>query len=98
MAKIISVIVSGNPDSNSGFNKLVLYNNPNFDIEDKNCIRNLKFSGGCNGNLTAIGRLCEGMPKEKAMQLLSGVRCGLKPTSCTNQFARMLRSIENGKK
>lgn len=35
MAKIISVIVSGNPDSNSGFNKLVLFNNPNFDIEDK---------------------------------------------------------------
>ena len=38
MAKIISVIVSGNPDSNSGFNKLVFYNNPNFDIEDKNYV------------------------------------------------------------
>jgi len=34
MAKIISVIVSGNPDSNSGFNKLILFNNPNFDIAD----------------------------------------------------------------
>lgn len=65
-----------------------------FDIDDKNCIRNLKFSGGCNGNLTAIGRLCEGMPKEKAMQLLSGVRCGLKPTSCTDQFARALQRLK----
>ena len=65
-----------------------------FDIDDDSCIHNLKFSGGCNGNLTAIGKLCEGLKMEKAIELLSGIRCGSKPTSCTDQFARALQRLK----
>ena len=32
-----------------------------FDVDGENCIHNLKFHGGCPGNLTAIGKLVEGM-------------------------------------
>ena len=62
-----------------------------FDLED-NVVKNLKFTGGCPGNLQAIGKLVEGMPATEAIAKLSGIRCGGKPTSCTDQFAQSLRS------
>jgi len=30
-----------------------------FDIEDK-IVKNIKFTGGCNGNMQGMARLCEG--------------------------------------
>ena len=48
--------------------------------------------GGCNGNLQDIGRLAEGRSAEELIDLLEGVHCGFKPTSCPDQFANALRN------
>ncbi len=54
-------------------------------------LRIVTFEGGCDGNGKALGRLLAGMSIEKAVELLSGVDCGGKGTSCADQLARGLR-------
>ena len=41
----------------------------NFDLED-NKLHNVVFTGGCNGNLKAIGKLVEGMDADQVIALL----------------------------
>lgn len=55
---------------------------------DGDFIRNIRFTGGCNGNLKAIAKLCEGMKAEDIAAKLLGNTCGGKPTSCADQLAR----------
>lgn len=54
-------------------------------------VYNVKFVGGCDGNLKAIAKLVEGMPTEKVIKLLLGNTCGSRPTSCADQLARALQ-------
>ena len=61
-----------------------------FDIVDGK-VHNVRFTGGCNGNLQGIGRLIEGMDVHEAISRLEGVRCGMKPTSCPDQLACALK-------
>ena len=63
-----------------------------FDVEDGK-VRNVKFLGGCNGNLQGIGALIEGMEIDEAISRLSGIRCGFKNTSCPDQLAQALESL-----
>ena len=53
--------------------------NIEFDIED-NKVKNVHFTGGCNGNLQGIARLVE------------GIHCGFKATSCPDQLAQALKT------
>ena len=53
-------------------------------------VYNVKFLGGCPGNLQGIAKLVEGMPADEVVKRLSGVRCGGKPTSCPDQLAKAL--------
>lgn len=64
--------------------------NLDFEIEG-DIVKNVQFSGGCNGNLKAISTLVEGMPVEEVTKKLSGISCGMKSTSCTDQLAAALR-------
>ena len=65
-----------------------------FDIDDEGRLRNVVFTGGCNGNLKGIGALTEGMKAEEAAEKLTGIRCGFKNTSCPDQLAKAIRSID----
>lgn len=56
-------------------------------------IYNLHYIGGCNGNLFAIGALLEGATAEFALERLSGINCSGRGTSCSDQFARVLRYV-----
>lgn len=68
-----------------------------FDIED-GVVRNVRFEGGCNGNLKGIGAIVDGMKVEDVINKLSGIRCGFKSTSCPDQLAQALReATRNGK-
>ena len=49
-------------------------------------VRNLRFEGGCTGNLQAIGILLEGMAIEDVIAKLRGNQCQ-NGTSCTDQLA-----------
>lgn len=57
-----------------------------FSIED-GILSDIKFVGGCDGNLKAISKLAEGMEAEKVALLLRGNTCGFKSTSCGDQLA-----------
>ena len=59
---------------------------------DGNVITNVSFTGGCNGNLKAIPRLVDGLTVEEIEKKLSGVLCGLKPTSCADQLVQACKA------
>ena len=62
------------------------------DLElDGNVVHNVKFTGGCNGNLQAIPKLVEGLTVEKKKKKIGGIRCGGRPTSCGDQLANACR-------
>ena len=61
-----------------------------FEIED-NIVKNVQFIGGCNGNLKALATLVEGMPVDEVTKKLSGISCGMKTTSCSDQLATALK-------
>lgn len=59
-----------------------------FDIDESGVITNVKFYGGCNGNLKAIGKLVNGMTADRISEILSGNTCGMRSTSCADQLAK----------
>lgn len=56
-----------------------------------NIITNVKFYGGCNGNLQAIPILVDGMTVEEIEAKCSNIHCGPRPTSCADQLAHAVR-------
>lgn len=52
---------------------------------------NVKFEGGCHGNTQGVAALVEGMEASEAIRRLSGIRCGMKSTSCPDQLANAIR-------
>ena len=57
-------------------------------------IDSVEFIGGCDGNLKAIGRLVKGHDVKEIADLLEGNTCGRRDTSCADQLAKALRTIE----
>ena len=66
-----------------------------FDL-DAGTIHNIAFIGGCNGNLKAISKLCEGMEADKLVSILKGNLCGRKSTSCADQLAIVVQQAMQG--
>ena len=61
-----------------------------FDIEN-GIISNVKFEGGCNGNLKAISRLVDGKNAEEISAVLAGNTCGMKNTACADQLSKAIK-------
>ena len=57
---------------------------------DGDRIADVKFIGGCHGNLQGVSALVRGMSVSEAMERLNGIRCGTKDTSCPDQLCRAL--------
>ena len=62
-----------------------------FGLEDGK-VHDLRFVGGCDGNLKAIGKLLEGHDAAEAIRLLKGNDCGGRGTSCADQLALALEA------
>ncbi|MBO5999695.1 MAG: TIGR03905 family TSCPD domain-containing protein [Lachnospiraceae bacterium] len=60
-------------------------------VDENHIIREVQFTGGCNGNLQGVSRLVTGMKAEDAIERLEGIRCGFKPTSCPDQLSKALK-------
>lgn len=56
-------------------------------------LKGVKFYKGCPGNLKAMALLLEGMKVADAAARLKGITCGDKPTSCSDQLARVLEKL-----
>lgn len=63
-----------------------------FDIDENNKLHNVVFTGGCNGNLKAIGKLVEGEDADIIANKLEGNICGWKSTSCADQLSKAIKS------
>jgi uncharacterized protein (TIGR03905 family) len=61
-----------------------------FDL-DGDRVRNIEFTGGCNGNLKAIQKLVDGFTVEQISAQLGGILCGRRPTSCGDQLAKAVQ-------
>ena len=59
---------------------------------DGDVVKNVSFTGGCNGNLKAVSKLVEGHTVDYIESILGGNTCGFKPTSCADQLARAVRA------
>ena len=62
-----------------------------FDLTDGK-VSGVRFYGGCDGNLKAIGKLVEGKDASEIAKLLKGNICGNKTTSCADQLALALEA------
>ncbi len=60
-----------------------------FDVTPDLKLTNVKFIGGCSGNLQAISRLVNGMPIDEVITVLKGIKCQ-SDTSCGDQLAKAL--------
>ncbi len=56
-------------------------------------VTDVKFIGGCSGNLQGISKLVEGKPIDEVIALLSGIKCRAN-TSCPDQLATALREYK----
>ncbi|WP_165060416.1 TIGR03905 family TSCPD domain-containing protein [Adlercreutzia sp. ZJ154] len=61
---------------------------------DGDVLRNVRFTGGCDGNLRAISKLVDGMPVDDVASLLEGNTCGPKSTSCADQLAQAIKQAK----
>ena len=59
---------------------------------DGHIVKDVKFTGGCNGNLKAIPKLVQGLTVEQVEEKLSGISCCGRPTSCGDQLAKACRA------
>ena len=57
-------------------------------------IHDVRFYGGCSGNLKGIAALCKGQKVSEVQQRLSGITCGQKCTSCPDQLAQLLTAVQ----
>lgn len=62
------------------------------DVEN-GIVNDVSFLGGCNGNLKGIAALVKGMTVDEVVKRLSGIRCGMKATSCPDQLASALKEL-----
>ena len=62
---------------------------------DGDVVTNVRFTGGCNGNLKAISKLVEGMTVDQIEGYLKGNTCGSNTTSCADQLAIAVRQAWN---
>lgn len=64
-----------------------------FDIEE-NIIKKLTIVGGCPGNTVGVSKLVEGKTIQEVIEMLKGIPCGSKGTSCPDQVSRALEEYQ----
>ena len=61
----------------------------NYEVTEDGKLTNVKFIGGCLGNLQAVAKLVEGRHIDEVISLLKGIQCRGN-TSCGDQLATTL--------
>ncbi len=53
-------------------------------------IREVEFTGGCNGNTKGLSAIVKGMKAQDVIDRFQGITCGFRKTSCPDQLAKAL--------
>ena len=56
-------------------------------------IKEVSFMGGCPGNLKGISQLVKGRKPQEVIDILNGIACGNRSTSCPDQLALALKEL-----
>ena len=67
-----------------------------FDVTPDNKLHNVRFIGGCSGNLQGVARLVEGRDINEVETLLAGIRCR-NNTSCPDQLSKAIAEYKASK-
>ncbi len=67
-----------------------------FDVDENNNMHNVRFIGGCGGNLQGIAKLVEGKNIDEVAAILAGIRCR-NNTSCPDQLAKAIAEYKAAK-
>lgn len=59
-------------------------------------VTNIVFNGGCNGNGKGVASLAEGMTTAEITNRLTGIKCGMRPTSCPDQLTKAVNAAKRG--
>ena len=60
---------------------------------DNVTVIDVKFFGGCDGNLQGISKLVKGMKYADVIARLKGISCNGKPTSCPDQLCCAIEQL-----
>ena len=61
---------------------------------DNNIVKSLKIIGGCPGNTLGVSRLVVGKSVDEVIEMLKGIPCGTRGTSCPDQVAIALEEYK----
>lgn len=64
------------------------------EVDKNDKITNVEFIGGCQGNTKAVSKLCIGRNIDEIINLLKGIPCGNKSTSCPDQLSKALVELK----
>ena len=64
---------------------------------DGEIIKSLKIVGGCPGNTVGVSRLVVGKTVDEVIEMLKGIPCGARGTSCPDQVAVALEEYKKNK-
>lgn len=65
---------------------------------EENIIKHVEIIGGCHGNSQGVARLCEGRDIDEVINVISGIDCRGRGTSCPDQLAKALIKIKEKEK
>ena len=60
-----------------------------FEVDAENKMHNVRFIGGCSGNLQGIAKLVEGKDIDEVEAMLLGIKCR-NNTSCPDQLSKAI--------
>lgn len=61
---------------------------------DNEIIKSLKIIGGCPGNTVGVSKLVVGKTINEVINMLKGIPCGMRGTSCPDQVAKALEEYK----
>jgi len=65
-----------------------------FEIEE-DIIKNLEIIGGCPGNTVGVSMLIKGKNVDEVINMLKGIPCGRRGTSCPDQISAALEEYKS---
>lgn len=67
------------------------------DVDENGIITSCEIVGGCQGNTQGVSKLVVGRHIDEVIDLLKGIDCGGRGTSCPDQLAIALEEIKKQK-
>lgn len=64
------------------------------ECDENEVITKVQIVGGCPGNSIGVSKLCLGRKIDEVVDILEGVRCGMKSTSCPDQLSKALKKLK----